>query len=198
MDRPRLQPGQTELAKPFADRAFMHVHRPSTGDFGLQVHAPPADHLVDRRIRTLDNQFVQLGLLVLGQKWLPAWAFARLQALDAGRIVAMHPVAKGLSIHAVESRRLAARATVQDQRQSEHTPDLCAVGASAGQRPKLRTRMIRSCDLDRRAHIVPPSCESPHRDIESEFRRAGNPPGESESSQVGMRMIVIASWRQGP
>ena len=119
MEWPRLQPGQAELAKPFADRAFMHAHRPPTGYFGLQVDAPPADHLIGRRIGTSDHQFVQLGLLVLGQKWLPARTFARLQAFDAGRIVAMHPIAKGLSIHAVDSRRLAARPTVQNQRQSQ-------------------------------------------------------------------------------
>jgi hypothetical protein len=57
MVRPRLQAGQAELAQPFADRMHMNVDPKLTRNYSPQVDAPPASHLVNRRIRPLDNQF---------------------------------------------------------------------------------------------------------------------------------------------
>jgi hypothetical protein len=57
MVRPRLQAGQAELVQPFADRMHMNVDPKPTRNHPPQVAAPPASHLVNRRIRPLDNQF---------------------------------------------------------------------------------------------------------------------------------------------
>jgi hypothetical protein len=116
MYRPRLEPGQTEFSEPFANRADMHINGPAAGHFGLQIHAPPANHVVDCQVRPLDYQFAQFGLLRLGQSGYLAWALAGLQPFQAGCVVTMYPVAKGLAIHAIRSRRLTAWPPIKDKR----------------------------------------------------------------------------------
>src|SRR5271157_3942110 len=52
MIRARLQPGEVELAQPFADRAFRHGDRKAPGHFRAQIDAAPADDLVGPGIGT--------------------------------------------------------------------------------------------------------------------------------------------------
>src|SRR5208337_5598719 len=52
MIRARLQPGEVELAQPFADRAFRHGDRKAPGHFRAQIDAAPADDFVGLGIGT--------------------------------------------------------------------------------------------------------------------------------------------------
>src|SRR3546814_15049802 len=82
----------------------------------------------------------------------PTRARARLQTRHALVVVAMHPVAQGLTIHAAEPRRLGPRMAFENQRQSQQAADLSPVAASAAERTKLRARVLPSRDLPPRAH----------------------------------------------
>lgn len=108
MHRVWLQPGQAKLMEPFSDRAFMHLEGKSPRHLGPQVDAAPRDDAVGRRIGAADHQVTQFGLLPLGQLRLAARALPEFQTHDARRVAAMHPVAQGLSTHAIEGGRFAA------------------------------------------------------------------------------------------
>src|SRR3546814_20022096 len=80
----------------------MHLHRKPARDLGLQIHAAPAHHLVERRLGTPAHQLAQLGPLRLAQSRRPTRARARLQTRHALVVVAMPPVAQGLTTPAAE------------------------------------------------------------------------------------------------
>jgi len=100
MMRPRLQLGEFQLPQPFADRALGNGDREAPGYLRAQIDAAPADNFVDIRIRPGDDQFAQFSHLRLGQFGGRTRCLARHQAVDAGLIVAMNPVAQGLTVHA--------------------------------------------------------------------------------------------------
>jgi hypothetical protein len=159
----RLQAREAKLVQPFADRDLMHLHREPPCHHGLQVDAPPADHMVSRRIGSLDHQFAQLDLLLLCQSGRAVAIATGFQAVDTSGVVAMHPIAQGLSIHPVEGSRLATRMAIKNQCQRQKTADLRSIGTLARKPSKVST-----CD------------------IESELCPVGNPPRESELTQVGI------------
>ncbi len=72
------------------------------------------------------------------------------------RIVAMHPVAQRLPIHAILLRRFGARTALQYQRDRQNAAHLRAIATLAGETPKLRRRPVQASDWDRRAHPMPP------------------------------------------
>src|SRR5450432_2612462 len=80
----------------------------------------------------------------------------RLQAVDAARIVAMHPITQGLPVHAVLLGRFGARTALQHQRDRKNAANLRAIVALAGETPKFRRCSVQTCDRDRRAHSMPP------------------------------------------
>ena len=163
----------------------MHIDRKSPRHLGSQVHAPPPHDTIGRRIGTADHQSTQFGLLRLGQVWLPARASSGFQALDARRVVAMHPVAQGLPVHAVEGGRLAARPALQHQRQGEYAAYLRAIGASARQGPQLRTGVVRAGDLQRRAHqLLPQQIARPGYRIGFPQRWESQPEGQGQRGLV--------------
>jgi len=94
MERARLQTRQAELVEPFADCMHMHLDRKPARHFGPDVHASPADHVIFCRIRSLDDQLSQLGLLLLRQGRHASRRPAGFQALHAAGVVAMHPIAR--------------------------------------------------------------------------------------------------------
>ena len=180
--RSRLQPRQTQLMQPAADRALMHRHRKPPHHLGLKIHAPPPHHLVDLRIGTRDHQRPQLRHLPLAQDRRPTRAQARLQTLHALGVVAMHPVAQRLTIHPVQRRRLRPRMTLKHQRQRQQPPNLRPIRTPAAQRPQLHARVVPPRNPQRRAHPISPLSESAHR-------IAKQPPWESSTSQP-MRGLV--------
>src|SRR5580693_8234006 len=101
MHRAWLEPCQAELVQPSADRAFMNFDREAAFHHFPQVHTSPADGFVDRRVGSLDDEFIQFGPLLLCQKGWTTRRRMRLQPLDTSLVVAVNPVAQGLPVHAV-------------------------------------------------------------------------------------------------
>jgi hypothetical protein len=184
MHRAWLQPGQAKLVQPFSDRAFMHLDGKSPRHLGPQVDAPPTDDAIDRWIGAADHQVTQFGQLLLGQIRLAARALSGFQTRDARRVVAMHPVAQSLPVHAIEGGRIAARPTLQHQRQGKHATHLRAIGTFARQRPQFCTGVVRTGDLQRRAHRSPQA---------NRLLKASNqisPPWEIRRESQGLRGLV--------
>jgi hypothetical protein len=134
MHRPRLQAGQPELVQPFTDGAFMHLDAEAALYLSEQIGTTPTHHVVYRWVGSVDDQFVQLGHLWLGQKWLTARRHARLQTIDALIVVAMHPITQCLPIHPVGRSGDTAGVAIQHHRQGEKAANLCAFAALPGKR----------------------------------------------------------------
>jgi hypothetical protein len=94
--------------------------------------------------------------------------------VDALGIVSMHPVTQGLPVHAVLRRRLATGPAIQNRRKRQESANLRRVPAPAGNRSKLRSRVVGSCDRQSCAHPLPLFCDSMPDAIESELRLFGN------------------------
>src|SRR3954454_10498800 len=71
-----------------------------------QVAGAPSDAAVSLQPRTPQDQALQGGLLPLVERAGPARPRPVAQALDPFRVVAVHPVAQGLPVHAGGPRRL--------------------------------------------------------------------------------------------
>ena len=170
-----LQAGQTKLAQPLTDGAFMHLHRKPARDLLAQISASPADNLVLRWIRPVDDQRFQFGHLRLTQRSDPPWGAARFQAVDALLVVATHPISQGLPIHTSLSRSLGARTALQDQGDCQNAADLGAITASGGHGTKLCCRLVVPSYAQCCTHPVPPAGQSSPRKSESERRVAGKP-----------------------
>src|ERR1700693_644087 len=80
----------------------------------------------------------------------------RLQAVDPSRIVAMHPVAQRLPVHAILLCRLGAGTPLQYQRDRQNAAHLRAITTLAGETPQLRRCPVQASDWDCRAHPMPP------------------------------------------
>ena len=78
----------------------MHDDPVSLGDHRAQVEAAPTGYPVDRQVRASKHQVLQiLQLLVRQRRWTAA-ARRIAQTADAIVVVAVNPVAQGLTIHA--------------------------------------------------------------------------------------------------
>jgi hypothetical protein len=114
--RARLQTGQHKFAQPFADRAFAGVDREALYNLLAQIAIAPADDFVQLRVGTGDDQLTQLIHLRVGQFWLRPWCTARHQAISAGLVIAMHPVAQVLPVHPCLPGRLQTRGALKHPR----------------------------------------------------------------------------------
>src|SRR5450631_4143957 len=85
----------------------------------------------------------------------------------------MDPVAEDLPIHTAQGRCLAARQPVQHMRQSQHAPGRVRIVRASRFTAKLRRRVVRSCDRNRRCHLALP--ESTSSGSESCQHTSGNP-----------------------
>jgi hypothetical protein len=141
----------------------MNLDRKSPLHFRLKVHASPANDAVAFRIGSRKHKVEQLGLLQCRQQRRPARVAKRLQTPNAARVVALDPVTQRLPIHTVHLSRFRARASIQNHRQRQYPPNLGAVWTSVAQGAKLRARVIRPHNIQRRAHPTPPQSESTYR-----------------------------------
>lgn len=89
MIRARLEPGQLQLAQPFADRALAHRDRKAPSNLVTQINTSPPHDLVHRRIWTSHDQFAQFLQLRLAQLGRGSRCWKRYQAIRAGFVVAM-------------------------------------------------------------------------------------------------------------
>ena len=173
MIRARLQTRQAKFVQPSGDRVLMHFHLEPARHFSLQIHASPTNHPMDLRIGPCERQFEQFSPLQLAQARRPTWRQTRPQPFDACCVVAMHPVAQGLPVHAIELRRFSAWPPLQNHRQSQYAPNLSAVRATTAQRAQLRSRVLRTSNFQGCAHPTSPTSESDpsnrtHKDLASQ------------------------------
>jgi len=99
----------------------------------------------------------------------------------------MHPITQRLPVHAVLLCGLGARTAFQNQCQCQQAPDLRTVLALASETTKLRSRMLRPCDRQRRRHPMPPICESQPRPSNQNPSLLGIP-HESQPMRIGIRL----------
>ena len=156
MERAGLQRRQFELVLPLAQSALVHSHRERPYHLFAHVQTPLAYHLVDVRVRSFDDQRLQLGFLLFSQKWRPAGAAAGLQPIDPRVVGPEPPVAQRLTLHTALFRRLSPRGAVQDRCQRQQSTNLCAIATLAGQRTKPFGRVVPLCDRQCRAPRVLP------------------------------------------
>lgn len=122
MPRAHGEPTIAELRQNLADRAFMQRYTETSFQLGAQIHTPPADHPVARRIGSRLDPLGQFGELLRRESWLGTWRRQIVQAAQALGIVAMHPIPQGLAIHAAGFGRRPAIRTVQNHRNGQHPP----------------------------------------------------------------------------
>jgi hypothetical protein len=113
------QAGEAEPAQDLADRALVQPDREAGLDQRPQVDPPPAHHAVPVRVGPALHGRRQLGLLPGREARLAPRPGAIAQAREALGVVAVHPVAQGLPVHAGVPRRFLPRAPLQHQGQGE-------------------------------------------------------------------------------
>src|SRR5689334_10316716 len=106
VDRPRLLPGEVEPAQQPPDPALAVADAEAALDQLAQVAGAPGDAAVALQPRTPQDEALQGGLPPLVERARPARPRPVAQALDPFRVVAVHPVAQGLPVHAGGPRRL--------------------------------------------------------------------------------------------
>ena len=122
MTRAHGEPAIAKLRQHLADRAFMQHDAEASFQLIAQIHAPPAHHPMTNRIGTRFDQLGQFGLLFRGESWLGTRCLQIVQAAQAFSVVAMHPVAQALAIHAAGFGRGPAICTVENHRNSQQPP----------------------------------------------------------------------------
>src|SRR4051812_22994203 len=140
VDRPRLLPGEVEPAQQPPDPALAVADLEAALDQGAQVAGAPGDATVALQLRAPQDQALQGRLPALVQGAGPAGPRPVAQALDPFRIVAVHPVAQGLPVHAGGPRRLLPAHPVQRVGQRQQARAHPPVPLAARQRAQLRGR----------------------------------------------------------
>src|SRR5689334_3913273 len=158
---PDRHAGEAEPAQDLADRALAQPDREAGLDQRLEVDPAPPHHAVPVRVRPPLHGGHQLGLLLGRETRLAPRPGPVAQAGEALRVVAVHPVAQGLPVHAGRPRRFLARGPLQHQRQGEHPPRRPRVPAPRHLAPQLAGARLAPGDRDR--HPRPPVSASNHR-----------------------------------
>ena len=140
VDRPRLLPGEVEPAQQPPDPALAVAHPEAALDQLAQVAGAPGDAAVALQLRAPQDQALQGRLPALVERAGPARPRPVAQALDALRVVAVHPVAQGLPVHAGGPRRLLPAHPVQRVGQRQQARADPPVPLAARQRAQLRGR----------------------------------------------------------
>src|SRR5271157_6068697 len=191
---PRLKPGHAKPAQQLANRTLGHTDRPAGRDFRPQVSAAPAYHLVALKVRAFQHHRPKLLHLGLVQHRRASRAATRTQSGHAFRIVAEHPVAQRLPIHAVDLRRRLAWMALQDQCYRQQTPHHRAVLRPCRQLPQLRRRKVKTGDLDRPAHLPRTPCESPRYAVSRTSGDSGIPGGRVDLFGGWYNMLFILAF----
>ena len=131
----------------------------------------------------------QLRPLLFAQPASRAGRRARQQSVDAISIVAQHPVAQCLPIHAGHARGILARAASDNQSNRQQPPCLVRVVTLRRTCPKVGRRVVRSADHQCHAHDLLRRHEPIRQQSESYFGGPGNP-------QIVERVSVSGAWHQ--
>ena len=187
MVRPHRQTAEAETTQQSADRAFSQPNTELLLNLLRQIDQPPPHHTVFGQLWPLPNPLRHLRLLLRCQPRRSARMRSIKKSAQTLGVVAMHPVAQNLSIHAAKCCRIAARAPIQDMRQGQHSPRRIAVMGSRRNPPQLPRRTVRACNTNRRRH-------RPLRQLESEGKQRITSPTGRESpreSKIGTAGIIL-------
>jgi len=102
---PHRDPTTAEAMKQIADRTLGKLDPIALLDHLREVDPPPSHHAMLGQIRPLANQLRHLSSLLHSQPRFGSRRGSIMQPFKTLRIVAMHPVAQALSIHAAGGRR---------------------------------------------------------------------------------------------
>ncbi len=180
----RLQARQAQPPQQLAHRALVHLNLEPGLDPRLQVHTPPPDHAVLRKVRPDQDQGLQLLQLLAAQRRRAAAAGHVPQALNAVRVVAVDLVAQGLAVHPARLRRKQPGVPVQHHCQGQQPPRLPGVRRPRRRRAKPRAVQVAPRDRNR-CHATHPESNTGHRD--SHPKQLGNLL-ESKLSAVGITL----------
>ena len=137
---------------------------PAPGPVGAQL---PGAAVVGKH--HLDDLGKPRALLIV-QDRSPPRSLARCQTIGTSLVKAQNPVAHDLQRHAGNLRRFATAPAVQDQCNSQQTPDLIGIATSSRKPMQIRRCVVRS-NPNRCRHRKPPcACN-----VESDFHPLGNP-----------------------
>ena len=137
-----------------ADRALVQLDVVAGLDQCLEVDPSPTHHAVPIRVRSPLHDRRQLGPLLRGEARLAPRPGPVAQAGEPSRVVAMHPVAQGLPVHAGVPRRFLPRGPLQHQGQGQHPPRGRRVPAPPRLAPQFAGAQLAPRDRDR--HPGPP------------------------------------------
>ena len=153
--RAHRDPAKPETIQQIADRAFGQRDAKLAINLGGQIDAPPANHPVFGKVRASADPPRHRRRLRRRQLRRRSRRPLVRQPRQAFAIVAMHPIAQGLPVHAAARRGPLARDPFKHQRQRQHPPRRC--GILAARRRPPQSRRIQTQPGDRhRAHDPTP------------------------------------------
>ena len=153
--RSHRNPAKPETTQQIADRALSQMHAPFLLDLARQIDPPPTNDPVFGELRTGPYPPGHHHRLLLGELRCRT---RRALVTETGKpqgIVAMHPIAQALPLHAAVRRRLLARAAVKNQRQSQHPPRCRGILAVSRCPSKPGRVQIATGDRNRFRHPIP-------------------------------------------
>jgi hypothetical protein len=115
-------------------------------DQRLQVDPSPTHNTVPFQVWPLFDHALQRRHLLRRQPRLRPGMGAVVQTGEALGVVAMNPIAQGLSIHTGMLRRLGTRMPFQHECQGKHPPGGCRIAAALGLPPQLAGTQLQSRD----------------------------------------------------
>jgi hypothetical protein len=134
---------------------FTHLDVEAVFDDRLEVDAAPAHDFVLVDVGAFGNQGIEFLKLRFAQLRWPSRPRLVAQAIEALRIIAMHPVAQGLTLHPAGARRLVPRSSVNHHRDRQQPARLPCVLASPRLPAQIRRRKL--IPLNRQYHPAPSS-----------------------------------------
>ncbi len=148
-------PAKAKAMQEIADRTFGQRDAKLPLDLAGQIDASPANHLVVGEVRAGADPLCHRRRLLRRQLRRRSRRPPVRQPRQSFGIIAMHPIAQRLPVHAAVRRRLLARGAVKHQRQCQHPA--CRRGILAARRrpPKSRRIQIQTDDRDRAHHRSP-------------------------------------------
>jgi hypothetical protein len=156
---PHGEPPEAETTKQIPDRTLGQLDPIALLDHLREIDPPPSHNSMLGQIRPFANKLRHRALLLGSELPLGSRSGSIMQSFQTFGVVAMHPVAQALSIHAAGGGCLAPGLAFQHQRQGQHPPGCRDIIASLGRRAKLLRRMVLPADPDRHHPSLLPNQE---------------------------------------
>ena len=147
------QPAEAHPLQNVAHATLGQLHAPLRCDHPRQVHSSPAQHAVLDRIGSVPHPIGDFRFLLRRQQRLGSDVADLVgQASKARFVIAMHPVAQRLTVHAARLGGVRARRAIKDHSEREHSPCGSHILATACLSPKPGRVKAQPCNPERRPH----------------------------------------------